>query len=62
MDMRNRETTKDEYLFMINSLCENLQKKENLKNVYEYAQKIFYQENEEICRVNYEDTSEKYCQ
>lgn len=53
------EINTEEYIFMLVFISKQL-KKDNLKNVYEYAQKIFFEENEEQCKINYQDINGQY--
>ena len=61
--MRKQKTADDiypeEYIFMLGIISRYLEK-DSLKNVYEYALKIFFEENEEQCKINFQDISGQY--
>lgn len=53
------EINPEEYIYMLGFISRHLEK-DNLKNVYEYAKKIFFEENEERCKINFQDISGQY--
>lgn len=53
------EINPEEYIFMLGIISRYLEK-DSLKNVYEYALKIFFEENEEQCKINFQDISGQY--
>lgn len=61
--MRKQKTTDEinpeEYIFMLGIISRYLEK-DSLKNVYEYALKVFFEENEERCKINFQDISGQY--
>ena len=61
--MRKQKTADDinpeEYIFMLGIISRYLEK-DSLKNVYEYSLKIFFEENEEQCKINFQDISGQY--
>lgn len=53
------EINPEKYIFMLGIISRYLEK-DSLKNVYEYALKVFFEENEERCKINFQDISGQY--